>query len=262
MPFFLGGIWALRVIAIVEIKIHCREIMSHIQSTTEQSSWILGLFAKQPLPGRVKSRLARVTEAKWATQVAEAFLGDLVERFSRLCVRRILVYAPVTGEDYFRDLVKGRFFLVPQGEGDLGQRLTAFLQEQFQSGAQRVVLVGMDSPTLPLDFVEQAFQNLDSTDVVLGPATDGGYYLVGCSRFVPDLFQEIHWSQERVLFETVTQVQKAGLRLSLLPPWYDVDTLPDWWMLKGHLAAWRQAGIDPEVPRTEQLATEFSGDGF
>jgi hypothetical protein len=97
---------------------------------------------------------------------------------------------------------------------------------------------------------------LDSHDVVLGPATDGGYYLVGCAREAPAIFANIPWGSSQVLRDTVGAIAGAGCRLALLPPWYDVDTLDDWRMLQGHVAALRQAGLDPGIPHTERLLQE------
>ena len=115
-----------------------------------------------------------------------------------------------------------------------------------------MVLVGTDSPTLPLVLIEQAFKDLERADVVLGPATDGGYYLVGCRR-LPPIFEGVAWSSSRTLADTVARLCDPGWRLALLPPWYDVDTADDWQMLRGHVAAMRRAGIDPGMPRTAAL---------
>jgi rSAM/selenodomain-associated transferase 1 len=217
---------------------------------------VLGLFAKAPRPGQVKTRLAAVTSPEWAACVAEAFLLDLLVRLSQLEVARILAYSPAQEELYFRNLVGDRFALAPQAEGDLGRRMATFLAEQFQVGARAVVLLGTDSPTVPRAFIEQAFRELERADMVLGPATDGGYYLLGCARQVPPVFEEIAWSSSGVLGDTVRRLSDPRWRLAVLPPWYDVDTLDDWRMLQGHLAALRRAGCDPGVPCTEQLVPE------
>ena len=116
-----------------------------------------------------------------------------------------------------------------------------------------MVLVGTDSPTLPLVLVEQAFQELEQADVVLGPATDGGYYLVGCGRRLPPIFEGVAWSSSRTLTDTIARLADPSWRLALLPPWYDVDTGDDWQMLRGHLAAMRRAGLDPGIPHTAAL---------
>src|SRR5205807_4997142 len=108
----------------------------------------------------------------------------------------------------------------------------------------------------PVEYVERAFAELEHADVVLGPATDGGYYLLGCNRRLPPLFDGVGWGGARVLAETLARLPADGWRLALLPPWYDVDTLDDWHMLAGYLAALRRAGLNPGVPRTEALAWE------
>lgn len=217
-------------------------------------SRILGLFAKFPQPGQVKTRLASASSPAWAARVALAFLQDSVDRLSTVAANRVLACSPPETASFFSDLVRGRFAVRPQGAGDLGQRMAGFFSRQLQAGAERIVLLGTDSPTLSVALVEQAFQELDRADVVLGPATDGGYYLVGCARRLPPIFSGMNWSSPRVLLDTVARLADCECRLALLPPWYDVDTLEDWWMLCGHLAAWRRAGLDPGVPHTEHLA--------
>jgi rSAM/selenodomain-associated transferase 1 len=214
---------------------------------------VLGLFAKEPRPGHVKTRLAAETSPGWAAEVAEAFLRDAVLRLGGVDARRVLAFAPAGAEPYFTNVVGDRFALTPQAEGDLGRRLAMFFREQFAGGAGALVVVGSDSPTVPLTFVEEAFERLADADVVLGPATDGGYYLIGTSREVAGLFDDIAWGSSRVLCETVNRVASDGGRLAVLPPWYDVDTLNDWQMLRGHVAGLRRAGQNPGVPDTERL---------
>ncbi len=212
----------------------------------------LGVFAKRPRAGDVKTRLAAETSPDWAVEVAAAFLGDLLDRLTAVEARRVLAFAPADTEPYFAELVRGRFALTPQQDGDLGRRMAAFFQQQLEAGAGSVVLVGTDSPTLPLDLIGQAFAELQGADVVLGPAADGGYYLIGCARRVPPLFDGVAWGGPHVLLETVERLP-ADCRVAVLPPWYDVDTLADWWALRGHLAALRRAGLDPGLPRTVAL---------
>jgi glycosyltransferase A (GT-A) superfamily protein (DUF2064 family) len=110
--------------------------------------------------------------------------------------------------------------------------------------------VGTDSPTLPPALVEQAYQQLEHADVVLGPATDGGYYLLGCAHRLPPIFDGISWGHAGVLAETIARLSNPQWRLALLLPWYDVDTLSNWRMLQGHLAALRKSGFDPGLPHT------------
>jgi rSAM/selenodomain-associated transferase 1 len=213
----------------------------------------LGVFAKWPRPGQVKTRLAAAMSPEWAAQVAMAFLEDTLDRLAPLDIRRVLAFAPAEAEADFARVAGQRFALLAQSEGDLGERMAAFFARCLGDGAERVVLVGTDSPTLPRAHVEMAFAELEHADVVLGPATDGGYCLAGCARQVPPIFEGLDWGGSRVLTDTVARLEHAGLRLALLPPWYDVDTPEDWQMLRGHVAALRLTGIDPCVPHTEPL---------
>jgi rSAM/selenodomain-associated transferase 1 len=201
----------------------------------------------------VKTRLAAATSADWAARVATAFVLDTVERLAHVEAARVLAFTPPTARSYFAEISQGRFRLTPQADGDLGRRMAAFFDEQFRTGAAAVVLVGADSPTLPLPFIRQAFQELERADVVVGPSTDGGYYLIGCARSVAPLFEGMSWGTSLVLSETMASLRDPEWRLALLPPWYDVDTLDDWRMLRGHVAAQRRAGLDPSVPHTERL---------
>ena len=153
-------------------------------------------------------------------------------------------------------LVGPEMSLEPQSEGDLGQRLERFIVGRLDDGAERVVVIGTDSPTLPPKFIERAFAELGDADLILGPATDGGYYLVGCRRRLP-IFDGIAWGRDSVLAETIGRLSDPRWRLALLPPWYDVDTPEGWAMLRGHVLAMRRAGIDPQIRRTEALMRRF-----
>jgi rSAM/selenodomain-associated transferase 1 len=212
----------------------------------------LGVFAKRPAPGAVKTRLAAEASPEWAAEVAAAFLHDVLDRLAAVEARRVLAFAPPDALPYFAEAARERFALTPQSDGDLGRRMASFFQEQFAAGADRVVLVGTDSPTLPAALIYEAFYQLGRAEVVLGPAADGGYYLIGCSRIVPPIFEGIAWGGPDVLRDTIARLP-AACHLALLLPWYDVDTLADWFALRGHLAAMRRAGLNPRVPHTERL---------
>jgi rSAM/selenodomain-associated transferase 1 len=218
---------------------------------------VLGVFAKWPSPGQVKTRLVAATSDAFATRVAAALLADTLDRLTHLIARRLLAFAPPEAEGSFAELARGRYDLSPQGPGDLGERLERFVAARLGEGAGPVVVVGTDSPTLPSVLVERAFEELRHADVVLGPATDGGYYLIGCRRLHPALFSAIDWGGACVLRQTIERLADPAWSLAVLPPWYDVDDLQDWQMLVGHLAALRRSGIDPGVPHTEALAREF-----
>jgi rSAM/selenodomain-associated transferase 1 len=214
----------------------------------------LGLFARQPVAGQVKTRLARSTSPEWAAQVAWAFLLDSLHRFQGVADRSVLLFTPDDDSALFRVARRCNFDRRPQGPGDLGERLARFIGCHVDEGP--VVVIGSDSPTLPRSLIEVAFVELRTADVVIGPATDGGYYLIGCRRHLPGLFVGIDWGGRHVLAQTVEQLHGLDARLALLAPWYDVDTLDDWHTLVGHVAAMRRAGLDPGVPRTEAIIKE------
>jgi rSAM/selenodomain-associated transferase 1 len=216
---------------------------------------LLGIFAKQPILGQAKTRLAQATSAAFAQQVAEAFLEDSLDRFSGVAASRAIMFTPASAADYFTGLAARRYDCVPQGDGDLGQRLQTFFVDARLRGFGRIIAMGSDSPTLPVEYVEQAFVLLATHDVVIGPAFDGGYYLIGCGTTAYPIFDGIPWSTPRVLEATMERLRGTAARVALLPPWYDVDTADDWAMLRGHLQAMRRAGIDPGAPRTERLVT-------
>lgn len=219
----------------------------------------LVIFARFPVPGRVKTRLAAEVGTDHACRLYAAFLADLVSRFRETGDHRILAYTPdsPTAREFFQDLSSGDFTCWPQPDGPLGVRLSHCFETQLRN-AGRVIVIGSDAPNLPVELVSDAKLNLSDSDCVLGPATDGGYYLVGLRRPCPEIFTNIEWGGPRVLEQTVQRVQSAGISLHLLPPWYDVDTPGDLQMLSGHLAAQRAAGIDPQIPRTERLLADGS----
>jgi rSAM/selenodomain-associated transferase 1 len=229
----------------------------YMSPSTNSAGRILGVFAKQPLAGQAKTRLAQETSPEWACRVAQAILEDSLDRFSQIQASRAIVYAPAAGTAYFSRLAQGRYDLIPQCDGDLGQRLHHFFREARRHGYSRIVAVGSDSPTLPIDFVEQAFAALEVNDAVIGPAYDGGYYLIGGGLQELAVFDDIPWSSAHVLEMTIQRVQRTSARLALLPPWYDVDTADDWAILCADVRARRSAGIDPGVPRVEQLMQEL-----
>jgi rSAM/selenodomain-associated transferase 1 len=232
------------------------------QLTSATRNCVLGILAKQPLPGQVKTRLAAATSHHWAAKVAHAFLQDLIDRLGKVPAHRVIAYSPPESRDYFFKLAGKNFDLWPQTEGHLGQRMAAFFGQALSTGAERVVLVGSDCPDLPLEFVEQAFLELTQSKVVLGPATDGGYYLVGSAGRIPPLFASPRWSHGRVLEEAIATLTDPSWKLALLPPWYDVDDIDDWQMLRGHVQAKRRAGLDPGIAHSERLMLEDAGEGW
>jgi rSAM/selenodomain-associated transferase 1 len=213
----------------------------------------LAVVAKQPIAGRVKTRLAAATSPIAAAEIAQAFLLDTLDRFREVPARRVLAYDPPSAISYFRHTAGEGYELVAQSAGDLGDRLRELFVQEFHRGATGVLALGIDSPTLPTSFVAEASEKLTDADAVIGPTMDGGYYLVGCSRLLPTIFSNIPWGTASVFHLTVDRLRECGASVALLPTWYDVDTLDDWRFLGAHVSAMRLAGIDPHLPRTEEL---------
>ncbi len=190
----------------------------------------LGLFAKWPDPGCVKTRLARETSPEFAAATARTFLLDTLERLRELagCVQ-YLAYDPHDSQPKFAELVEGRtpqILLEAQSAGDLGTRLETFCQRRFADGYESSILIGSDSPNLPINILRDAIRLLDTNDAVIGPTTDGGYYLLGIRRPLP-LFAGIAWSTDRVFPATIERLITANVPYAVLPQWYDIDTLAD-----------------------------------
>ena len=140
----------------------------------------------------------------------------------------------------------------------LAQSLSPGEDIRFLLASLVVVIVGADSPSVPADFIDQAFKKLEDASLVIGPATDGGYYLLGCAGPPPPIFHDIEWGSKKVLWQSISRTSDPRWQLALLPPWYDVDTLADLWTLKGHIATMRLAGFDPQLPCTERVLQELS----
>jgi rSAM/selenodomain-associated transferase 1 len=186
------------------------------------------VFCRNPERGQVKTRLAATVGEEEALRI----YCLLVEK-TRLAVlglpgvrRRVLYSGFVPEQDEWDPLF---FEKKIQSAGDLGQRMAEAFRAAFAEGAERVVVVGTDCPELSPDLLARAFGALrDQAPVAIGPALDGGYYLLGMSAFFPELFDGIAWSTERVLAQTLQRAEAIGLTCHLLPPLRDVDTEEDW----------------------------------
>jgi rSAM/selenodomain-associated transferase 1 len=191
---------------------------------------VLLIFAKQPKAGETKTRLCPPFTPEEAAQIYEAMLQDLLTLTTKVgTTERWLCYVPsATAADYFKTLAPNIRCLPQHGEG-LGARLINAFASAFAAGATSAVIIGTDSPDLPTAYIDQAFNLLETTavDVVFGPATDGGYYLVGARMVWPEIFTGIPWSTAEVLPASLNIAAATGISTALLPEWYDIDTLHD-----------------------------------
>ena len=189
----------------------------------------LVVVAKQPERGKVKTRMASALGDDRAAEVCRcALLDTLALALSIDDVTHALSYAPPTDEAqrYFEDIAPA-FSLMPQSGATLGERLSSTFARLLPIFSP-VVMIGSDGPDLPAEFVTRAFETLKGgVDVVLGPANDGGYYLIGARSMQPILFERIDWSTQAVAQQTRERAAQAGLNLVELPHWHDLDTVAD-----------------------------------
>ena len=210
----------------------------------------LGIFAKYWQPGRVKTRLAKSIGDLAASRAYQILLGHHLRRFATLDCQNFVVYSPDLPEslDSFQKFTSRQnngtesWQFVPQVDSDLGTRMKTFFEQRLSQQDQRVVVIGSDAPQLTTAQVQHAFELLGEADVVFGPSTDGGYYLVGMSRFAPQIFDQIDWSTEQVLEQSLQRCKKSDLKVKLLEPLTDIDEGPDLVNAHGLLASQAEPG--------------------
>ncbi len=188
----------------------------------------LVVMAKQPERGKVKTRIATALGEERALELYQCTLHDtLALALSIADVAHALSYAPPTDDArrYFEHAAP-QFALIPQQGFTLGERIRRSLASALKSHSP-VVVIGSDSPDMPAQLITRAFDILQTTDVVLGPAHDGGYYLLGVRSMQPALFEGIDWSTAVVAQQTREHAAKAQLRVFDLPSWHDLDTVAD-----------------------------------
>lgn len=186
----------------------------------------VAVLARAPSGG--KTRLTPQLPPNDARALREALLLDSLDQAHASEAPVTLFFTPATAMDELRALVGDDVRLEPQVDGDMGDRMAAAFAHLFAGGARHVVLIGSDVPSLPASRLADAFAALQyRDDVVLGPAEDGGYYLVALSAPRPALFTGIAWGTRDVLRQTLEAAHAAGLSVALVDPWYDVDTPDD-----------------------------------
>src|SRR6476659_5328853 len=200
----------------------------------------LAVMTKAPQAGRVKTRLVPPLTPAQAAELNKRFLRDTAVAISNSCSRRpvgearseaataargIAVYTPVGAESAYDDILQADFSLLPQRGDKFGERLYFAVEDLFKCGFASVCLIDSDSPTVPAANFQQAVELLRMSEdcVVLGPSDDGGYYLIGVKKPHRHLFEQIDWSTERVLNQTMERAADLGLEVKLLPTGYDVD---------------------------------------
>ncbi|HKL25022.1 MAG TPA: TIGR04282 family arsenosugar biosynthesis glycosyltransferase [Desulfuromonadales bacterium] len=183
---------------------------------------VLAVFAKQPLAGKVKTRLCPPLSETEAARLYQVSLAETISTLWECPLRMVLFYA---GERAWFEQAFPEVLLVPQTKGGLGVRLQAAADQLFAAGSGPVLFIGSDSPDLPCALVTTTVDRLQQFDVVTVPCLDGGYALVGMNRPCPEIFEDIPWSTAEVLATTRRQAERAGLAYHELDPWDDLDDL-------------------------------------
>ncbi|MDY6823715.1 MAG: TIGR04282 family arsenosugar biosynthesis glycosyltransferase [Thermodesulfobacteriota bacterium] len=205
------------------------------------------LFVKAPVSGQVKTRLAATLGDDTALDLYQCFVTDMLAMVESLSHPLRIYYHPPDAGPAVQRWLGDRYALFPQQGQTLGDKMQHAFSQTFDDGIEKAVLMGSDFPDLPATIVTEAMAALDTAPAVIGPATDGGYYLIGftAAGFSPGVFSDIPWSTDAVLASTCKRFQASGIRPYILPPWLDIDTEND---LKQFIANCRQTpGLAPHT---------------
>ncbi|MBW7991277.1 MAG: glycosyltransferase [Planctomycetes bacterium] len=187
------------------------------------------LFVKSPIKGQVKTRLAAETDGDFVVELYKCFVEDMISLIENLGVQFKVCFCPDNMKSTFSEWLGEQYCYTPQTGDNLGERLRNAFDSAFKEGFSNVVAIGSDSPDLPVHYLIESFEALAGHDTVIGPANDGGYYLIGFSKegFIPEAFDNISWSTDSVFEQTVSILKRHGRKMYLLPLWHDVDTIAD-----------------------------------
>ena len=190
----------------------------------------LAVLVRHPEPGKVKTRLAKAYGDAFVAELYGYFVDDLLEALAPGDYHLEIFFAPAEKELDIRRRFSDQLPYTPQqGEG-LGERMENAFRSCFARGFAATIVIGSDSPDLTADLIEEAFLALENEqDAVVGPAFDGGYYLIGfrSATFDPEVFREIPWGESTVCNKTVNRLHARGYRIHLAPAWHDIDTGED-----------------------------------
>jgi len=186
-------------------------------------------FVKHPVKGGVKSRLAAELDDTIAFELYKNFILDMLATLTTCEAQCLICVYPQSALGKLREWLGAGYDYLPQEGNDLGERMKNSFIKAFNMGYERAILIGSDIPDLPRPIVRDAFKALTSNDVTVGPAYDGGYYLIGFryETFIPEVFDKIKWGGGTVLRNTLNRLQKSVGSVHLLPTWSDVDTKAD-----------------------------------
>lgn len=195
----------------------------------EKESCRLLFFVKEPVAGKVKTRLAAAVGESAAVELYKCFILDMMSVFEVLNVKVDMFVEPEDGCRWFAKWFDGGYSYFGQSGSDLGERMKNAFSVAFDSGAEKVVLVGSDVPGLSAGFITEALAALDTCDAVIGPAYDGGYYLMGFRQvgFLGEVFDGIEWSSDKVFARSIEILKGQRRKIHVLGKLEDIDSLAD-----------------------------------
>ncbi len=187
------------------------------------------LFVRAPVLGCVKTRLAAALNDQAVLNLYHAFVSDILQTLELIAQHIIISFTPADQKDAVTAWLGAKYEYLPQQGSDLGQRMRHALESAFAAGYSQALLIGSDIPDLPGRILQQAYEDLESADAVIGPTVDGGYYLIGFKQdtFLPQSFDNIAWSTGSVLTDTVSIFKLHQRQLSVLSRWQDIDRFED-----------------------------------
>jgi rSAM/selenodomain-associated transferase 1 len=187
------------------------------------------VFARDPLPGTVKTRLAATLGDQRAVALYENMLQEVLKATRQLNDIETIVFWSCLEDSLPLLAQRYRCASRRQIQGNLGERMLAAFEEMFANGSDVCCIIGSDAPDLPIAYILEAYRLLEMqhTGAVFGPSRDGGYYLLGLCQVWPKLFANISWSSCAVLEQSLAAALASGLSPALLPEWQDIDTVED-----------------------------------
>lgn len=190
------------------------------------------IFQKNLIPGKVKSRIGALVGDQKALEIYQVLVDYTHQQVEGLECKKLLYYSEYT-ENTYENNKDYQFFI--QSSGDLGQKMGDAFKDQFEDGFDQLLIIGTDCAEITQEILEEAFDKLKTSEVVIGPAKDGGYYLLGMNRFISGLFYDIPWSSAEVFNQTSDYLSTHQIPFDLLPTLSDVDYLEDWMEVKERL---------------------------
>ncbi len=213
------------------------------------------IMAKVPQAGNVKTRLQNILSPEDCETLAGALLKDAVNKAKTVCENTFIAFSPPDKIEKLKEILPEELNFIAQTGEDLGDKMLNAFQFVFEQKTDSIVMIGTDSPTFPFDFIEQAFEFLETnSEIVLGKTEDGGFYLIGLRRLHREIFENVPWSSLQTFEKVYTNIQKLGLHLREVPGWYDVDEERDLIQLKNEIQ--RSENAKRRASRTAEWLTQ------